>query len=176
MAIVGNQHHGPGKGLQGHAQGMTHIQIQMIGRLVEQQQIGLPPDQQGQHQARLFAAGKALNRRCRHRIAKTKASQIGSQAGLCGIRIQLLQMRKRRTGILQLLHLMLRKIPDAQLRGCLAGPGQGGQLAGQHSHQRRFARAIGAQKANPVSRLQAKVQVRQNAPVAIARRHMLQAQ
>ena len=40
---------------------VTGRQIKMVGRLIEQQQVGLLADQQGQHQARLLTAGEGCN-------------------------------------------------------------------------------------------------------------------
>ncbi len=57
-----DQHDGPGVSLQGHGQGMTHLQIQVIGGLVQNQQIGVLPNHHGQGQSCFFPAGEGRDR------------------------------------------------------------------------------------------------------------------
>ena len=45
---MGDDHHGAFEILQGLPQGMAHLQIQMVGRLVEQQKIRLSENEQRQ--------------------------------------------------------------------------------------------------------------------------------
>ena len=44
---------------QRFGQRLTHIQIQVVGRFIEQQQVRALPDDQCQYQTRLFTAGEA---------------------------------------------------------------------------------------------------------------------
>ncbi|MCY1302179.1 hypothetical protein D9M70_518250 [compost metagenome] len=47
---------------QRHGQRLAGIEVEVVGRFVEQQQVGLLPDDQRQRQPRLFAAGERLDR------------------------------------------------------------------------------------------------------------------
>ena len=46
------------KALQGQREGVAHVQIEVVGGFVEQQQIGFLPDDHGQDEAGFFAAGE----------------------------------------------------------------------------------------------------------------------
>ena len=60
MAVVryGNQR--PFELYQRFGQRLTHVEIEVVGRFIKQQQVWTLPDDQRQHQTGLFAAGEAL--------------------------------------------------------------------------------------------------------------------
>jgi hypothetical protein len=55
---VTDQHHRPFKFIECHRQRLAGGEVEVIGRLVEQQQVGALPDNHRQHQPRLFSAGQ----------------------------------------------------------------------------------------------------------------------
>ena len=71
MPIVGHHQHRAFEVLQRQGQRQAHLQIQMVGRLVEQQQVGLAPGDKRQRQARLLATGEV-----QHRLVATIAAEI----------------------------------------------------------------------------------------------------
>ena len=65
-AVMGNDHHGAAVALQIFTQPVHRLHIQMVGRLVEQQDVGLLENDAGQIDARLFAAGQQRKLLCAH--------------------------------------------------------------------------------------------------------------
>ena len=65
-AIVRHHDHRAGEILQRGDQRMPHLEVEMVGGFVEQQQVGALGDQDGQRQARAFAAGE-MHHRLEHR-------------------------------------------------------------------------------------------------------------
>ncbi len=55
ITVMGHHHQRALIILEGHGERIAHIQIQVIGWLVEQQQMRTLPREQGQHQTRLFS-------------------------------------------------------------------------------------------------------------------------
>lgn len=45
---------------QRFGQRLTHVEVEVVGRFIEQQQVRALPDDQRQHQTRFFAAGETL--------------------------------------------------------------------------------------------------------------------
>ena len=60
MTVVRNHHQRAFELNQRFGQRLTHVEIQVVGRFIEQQQVRALPDDQRQHQTGLFAAGEAL--------------------------------------------------------------------------------------------------------------------
>ena len=61
VAIVGDRHHGAGKFLQELLQPVDAFGIEVVGRLVEQQHVGLGQQQPAQRDAALLAAGQVAD-------------------------------------------------------------------------------------------------------------------
>jgi hypothetical protein len=78
VAVVRDEDHAALVILHGEGQGLAHFEVEVVGRLVEQQQVGLGADQQGQRQARLFAAGEGLDGARRH-VAAVEAAEVVAQ-------------------------------------------------------------------------------------------------
>ena len=75
--------------LQRLGQRLAHLDVEVVGRLVEDQQVGLLPHQQREREPRLFAAGKAADRRARHVAAKIEAAEEIAQLLLARARLDL---------------------------------------------------------------------------------------
>ena len=60
-AVVADEHDGAFKLIERHSQRFARGQVQMVGRLIQQQQIGFLPDDEGEHKARFFAAAHAAH-------------------------------------------------------------------------------------------------------------------
>ena len=153
VAVVGDQDQGPLVALQGLRQGLTHVQVQVIGGLVQQQQVGAPADQQGQGQPRLLAPGQR-----RHRLHgaipdEGEAPQVVAQFLLGGVGLQALEVAQRAVVRAQLVHLVLGEVAGAQVLGPLAPPGEQRQGPGQDLDEGGLARPVRAQEPDAVARV-----------------------
>ena len=90
MTVMRNDDHGAVKVLQRLGQGFTHFKVEVVGRLVEQQQVGLLVDQHGQHQAGFLATGEVLDFCQRHIIGKAEAAEVVAQLCFARLIVQLL--------------------------------------------------------------------------------------
>ena len=96
MTIVRNHHQRAFELNQRFGQRLAHVEIQVVGRFIEQQQVRALPDDQRQHQAGLFAAGEALGV-FSHLIAlEAKAAEIVAQLLLHLLRRQTREVLNRR--------------------------------------------------------------------------------
>ncbi len=94
----------------------------MVGRLVEQQQIGLTPGDQRQRQPGLFTAREIENRLIAAITAKVETTEEITQYLFTFARGDALQMQQR-TGLgIQSIELMLGKIADNQVFTTLQTP------------------------------------------------------
>jgi hypothetical protein len=57
-----DQDHGTRIGFQGIDQGLAHVQIKMVGGLIQQQYVRSTPRDQGKRQTRTLTAGEAFHR------------------------------------------------------------------------------------------------------------------
>ncbi len=138
---------------------MPHRQIQVIGWLVEQQQVGPAGDENGERQACPFAAGEIRGRLEHPLAAEAEAAEMVA-ALLLRPRQYLAaaapgEFGERRAAGIELLELQLRQEAGGQLRRGLAPARERDKLAGQHAHQRGFAGAIPAEDPEAVARADA---------------------
>lgn len=79
MAVVRHDDQCAFKINQRFGERLAHVEIQVVGRFIEQQQIWTLPDDQRQYQARFLAAGETL-RLFRYFVAlETEAAEIVAQ-------------------------------------------------------------------------------------------------
>ena len=133
--------------LQGHGQCQAHLQVQVVGRFVEQQQVGPLPGNQRQGQAGLFAAGEVQHRFVDARTAKIETAKEVAQGLLALGGGQALQVQQGAGLAVQRIELVLGKVAHHQVLAAHQASGQRLQLAGQVLDQGRFAGAVGAQQA-----------------------------
>src|SRR5205085_2765348 len=62
VAVVRDQHHRAFVVLQGDCESLAHLEVEMIRRLIEEQQVGSQVRDQCQHQTRLLPAGERCDR------------------------------------------------------------------------------------------------------------------
>ena len=70
---------GPLEFVERQRQRLARRQIQVVGRLVEQQQVGTLPDDHGQYETRLLAAAHRPHRLLDHVAAEVERAQEGAQ-------------------------------------------------------------------------------------------------
>ena len=79
VTVMGDQQQGAAIIHQGHAQCMAHVEIQVIGRFIQQQQVRFLQDEHGQYQARFFATGKRRGRLLDPVTTKAELAQVVAQ-------------------------------------------------------------------------------------------------
>ncbi len=170
MPVVRHHHDRAFEIAQGLGQGFAHLQVEVVGRFVQQQHVGLAPGNQGQRQARAFAAGKPIHAFEGAVAGKAPLAQEISESLGRGIRCDIAQVIDRRLAGMQRLHRVLGEVADAQIRMRTALARQQRQLAHQRLHQGGLARAVGAQQAHAVAGLQAETDVAQDGDRTLTRR------
>ena len=128
----------------------------MVGRLVEQQQVGALPDQHRQHQARLLAARERADFLIDHVADEAEAPEEVAQLLLARLRADLPgqadHVRQRPLLGPQHIHFLLREVADRQALALLDPARQARERPGQRLDQRRLALAVGAQDADALAR------------------------
>ena len=152
MAVVGHHHQGTGIVLQGQGQRRAHFQIEVIGGFIEQQQIGRLPDQQGEHQARLFATRQRRHRAACPIAGETETAEKVAPPLLGGNRTESGEVFEGAGAGIELLQLVLREITDTKIGTGFARSGQRQQFARERTYQGRFAGPIGSQQADAIAR------------------------
>ncbi len=125
----------------------------MVGRLVEQQQVGALPDDQRERQARLLAAGERGDGRGGHVAAEVEAAEEVAQLLLAHVGRQARQVQQRRGVVVQRLQLVLGEVADLQALAAPDAAVQRRERVGQRLHERRLALAVGAQQADALAGL-----------------------
>ncbi len=127
---------------------MAHFHVQMVGGLVEQQQIGLLPGDQSQCQPGLFTTGKVQHRLLGTAAVEVEAAKKVAQLLLPGLRRQSGQVQQRAGLRIEAVELVLGKVADRQMLAGLQLTGNQRQAASQGLDQGRLARTIGAEHAD----------------------------
>ena len=122
---MADQHHRAFKLVERHRQRLARGQVQVVGGLVKQQQIGPLPDNHAQHQPRLFAAAHGADGLLDHVAAEVEVAQKAAQVLLArGLVAQLAgsadfldqpnHVIQRVVGRAQHVEFLLRKVADVQ--------------------------------------------------------------
>lgn len=138
MAVVRHDDQCAFKINQRFGERLTHVEIQVVGRFIEQQQVWTLPDDQRQHQTRFLAAREAL-RLFRYFVAlETEAAEIVAQLLLQFLRRQTRHMLQRGFIRAQELQLVLGEVAELNAFGEADFTVQRFQFARQQLDQRRF--------------------------------------
>ena len=155
---MADQHHRALEFVQGHGQGLPGGQVQVVGGLVEQQQVGSLPHDHAQHQPGLFAAAHGAHGLLHHVAAELETPQEVAQVllaqglahqgtggfGFAGQSDHVGQWRVVRP---QHVQLLLREVADAQALALSERAAQQGQGAGHGFHEGGFALTVGPENA-----------------------------
>ena len=172
--VVRDQHHAALEFGQRRSESVPHFQVQMVGRLVEEQQIRPLPHEKREHETRLLASGERSDLRIGHRTAEIKPAQIVAQVLLAGCGIQPHEVRKRRFVGAQLFELVLREVADRESPALHPAARERFQLAGENPHQGRFARTVGSEQTDARARPQRQGKTAQHGPLPVAGRDRIQ--
>ncbi len=167
MAVVRHDDQCAFKINQRFGERLAHVEIQVVGRFIEQQQIWTLPDDQRQYQARFLAAGETL-RLFRYFVAlETEAAEIVAQLLLQFLRRQTRHMLQRGFIGAQELQLVLGEVAELNAFGEADFTVQRFQFARQQLDQRRFPRAVATQQADTRAGHQVQLDGFQNDAIAI---------
>ena len=162
MGIVAHQHDGAVIIVQRLHQRLAGIDIQMVGRLVEQQDMRLLMGHQGEQQPCLFAAGQLADLGVGLAHADTEARQMGAARLVIAQRLQALHQQERRGLKIEFVLLMLGEVAHFQLRGTAHGSSQRCQAPGQQLHHGGFAVAVRPQQGDAVVHVEPQVEMAQH--------------
>ena len=154
-------------------QRLAAVDVQMVGRFVEDQQMRRIAGDERQRQPRPLATGHAPDLLDRPLTRKAEPPQLRAhRAGGCALH-HAGHMFQRRVGDVQFLHLILGEIANLHLGRALHLPFHRRELRRDQAGQRRLAVAVAAQQRQPVVRVDAQIDPAQDRRVAIAdRRHV----
>ena len=172
--VVADQHHGAFELVQRHGECLARGQVEMVGRLIQQQQVGALPDDHGQHQPGFFAATHAAHALRHHVAAELEAAEEVAQvllaAGLgSDIGVGLGQAdHVAQRGVVQLQHVQLLLGEIAQTQALAFGDAscQQGQGVGDGFDEGGLALAVGAEHADALARQHGAVHIAQDHRVA----------
>ncbi|MCY1305356.1 hypothetical protein D9M70_551540 [compost metagenome] len=140
----------------------------MVGRFVEQQQVGLLPGDQRQGQARLLAAGEIQHRLVAAIATEVEAAEEVAQGLLAFARRQPLQVQQG-TGLgIEGVELVLGEVADGEVLATAQLAGEQRQVTGQGLDQGRLAGAVRAQQTDARTGHQLQLELLQYRLVAIA--------
>ena len=160
--VVRDQHHRAAEALERIDQRAAALDIEMVGRLVEHQQLRRPAGDQREVEPRLLAAGKRGDRHIGLLAAEAEGAEPGAHAFGRGIGHQGREVGERRLGRPQRIDLVLREIADREV----ARPRRRSPLRRQQVREQPreggLAVAVGAEQRDPFVRVDPEVQVPQH--------------
>ena len=164
------------KTLQCERECVAHVQIEMVGRFVQQQQIRLLPHNHCQRQPRLFAAGKRFGFLQGGIADKVEAAEEVADFLFAHVGAEFLDVPQRTLVGTQGVELVLGEITDIELVRADNPAGQDIQFARQRFDKGRFAAAVYPQKAVTRAAFQRQVDAVQNGLAAVAQIGFVQLQ
>jgi hypothetical protein len=129
-----------------HRQRLAGLEIEVIGRLVEQQQVGAVPHDQRQREPRFLAAGEVLDGAGRHVAREVEHAEKIAQFLLPGPRRDASEVPQRRFVEAQHLQLVLRKVADGEPLVEVGRAGERREFARDGLDQRGLSRAVDAEE------------------------------
>ena len=153
VPVMRHDDHGPVVILQCHRERLAHVEVEVVRRLVEQQQVRATVCEQGQRETRFLAAGERRRRHERGVAGEAEAAEPGAQRGFLRPGIEQAQVLDRRRVRLQLLDLVLGEVTDLQVTGRGQFAAARRQRAGQQLDERGLARPVRAQQADAIAGL-----------------------
>ncbi len=163
MGIVAHQHDGTLEVVDGIDQRRAGVHIEMVGRLVEQQQVRGVARCQRQQQPRLLAARQHADLEIGAIARETEAAELGAHLGLAGGRPQgAAHVLKRRRLVVETFLLVLREVADAQARRALDLALAWLQAIRQQPDEGRLAVAILAEQGDAVVHVEPQVELAQH--------------
>ena len=174
VAVVRDQHHRALVLLQCERHRLPHVEIEMVGRLVEEKQVRLLPYHEREREPGALAAGEPGDRRKRHVARKIEAAQEVAECLLARRAVEPPQVLERRLVRPQHFERVLREVADPQSLAFLARARERRQEAGGELDERRLPRAVASEQADPRARLDCQLEVREHRHAVVAGRGVLE--
>ena len=162
MRVVADQDNRALIFVQSLDQGLAGVDVQMVGRFVQQHQVRGVEAHQGEQQTRLFTAGKIGDPRVGTFLAEPEAADLSADLGLVRSRHQRGHVAVGGSRDVQFLDLVLGEIADAQLARHAHAALHRFQTLGQQLDQGRLAVAVGPDQGDAVVHVDAQVEAREN--------------
>ena len=150
MPVVRDQHHGALKLVQRQNQRLAAVDVEVVGRLVEDDQVRPVERGKAEQQPRLFTAREILGRRFHPVRRQAEAGHAGAHLRFSRLRHQHAHMLDGAFVRAQLIQLMLGEEGDLQLGGAGHLAGQRCQTAGNQLGEGGLAVAVGAEQGDAV--------------------------
>ncbi len=176
MRIVADDHHRAGETVDCLDQGLARIHVEMVGRLVQQQDVRCVTGHQSEEQPRLFAARQIGDLGIRPLLAEPEAAELTAELFVAVVRAFAPQLDHRRRLHVELVGLMLGEITDPQLGRRRHRAGQRLQPPGQQTDQCRLAVAVRADQRDTVVFVEAQGQVFQHRRAVVPDRRIQHAE
>ena len=174
MAVMADEDDRAGELGQRPDQRLAAVDVEMVGRLVEDHQVGAAEGGEPEEQAGLLAAGKVGRLGVHLGAHESERAGAGAHLRFGCLRHQIADVVVGRPLRLQLVELVLGEIGDVQPVQAAEAAAHGRQPAADQLGQRRLAVAIGAEEPDAVVVVEAQVEAAQHRPVRlIADRHIL---
>ncbi len=154
VAVVGDQHQPALVGGKPFLQPGDRVEVEMVGRLVEQQQIGAHRQRPGERRPFQLATGEAGDRRVQQ---GPHAQTVGHSVSLPAATDRLGHRSRAQVGALG-------ELGDHQVLAASHGAGLGSVPARDDAHQRRLARAVDTDDAHAVAPVNGEVDVAEEVP------------
>ena len=119
------------------------VDVEMVGRLVQNDHVGAKEGRKPQQQPRLFATRQAGDHCVTSLAGKTDRADAPAHPGFRGVRHQLADVRVGRAFDIEFVDLVLREIADRKFFRSRDMAGERRELAGEQLDQRRFAVSVG---------------------------------
>ena len=137
--------------LQGHRQGVAHVEVEVVGGLVEEQHRGPAPGDHREREARLLPAGQRRAGMKGHVARESPAAEIVAHRLLGGVRPQLREVLHRAPARTERLHRVLGEVADPRVATAHLLPPEQGQLAREAAQQGRLPRPVAPEQPHPVA-------------------------
>ena len=174
MPVVGNEDDGTLIVVECNDQGLATVDIQVVGRLIEDQQMRPIEGRKPQQQACLLTARKIFRRGFHAVCRQAEPRDPGAYLGLGGLRHERADMGDSTFRRAQLVQLVLGEEGNLQLR-CLCDLAiNGSKAAGNQLGKGRLAVAVGAKKGDAVVGVDVEREPFQDRLAVIARRRIFQ--
>src|SRR5690606_10402070 len=146
------------------------VEVEVIRRLVEQQQVRLPIHDRRKREARALAAGELAHRLEYPVAAKREASEKVARILLAELRVDREEMLHRRAGKIERIDLVLGEVSDREMRAAQRFAADRLELAGKELDQRRLAGAVRAEQPDPLAGRDAELDRAEHGPPVVADR------
>ncbi len=176
LRIVRDEQHGALKLGERAYERVAGVHVEVVGRLVEDQELRRVASGEREQEPGTLATGKAGDRRLRPVRVEAEAGELAAHLRGRRAREGAGHVIHRGFGGIQLLRLVLREVADAETRRAAHLAGQWCKAPGEQFGEGALAVAVGAQKRHAVVRLQAQVQPTQHRAAVIAGGNLVERQ